>query len=199
MSRRRVTARWLGAALATALGLGGCSTGPDAVDQQAGGDFHYVGATTSGHLIPIPDRKSAGNATAPYLRGGATFQLSSLKGKVAVLNYWATWCPPCVIETPEYDKVYRSVKATGVQFVGIDVKETNKSKAEAFVADNDISYPMVYDEIGRTALQLGRVPMAGLPATVLIDRQGRVAAVYVGPQTGADLEPVLKTLAAETG
>ena len=205
MSRRRVAATRVpvtraaaAGGLAVSLVLSGCTGGSGAVDQQANGEFRYVGATASGHLIAPADRKPAGNATAPYLTGG-TFELASLKGRVGVLNYWATWCPPCVVETPEFDKISRSLDPADVQFVGIDVKESDRSPVTAFVADNKISYPIVYDEIARTALKLGKLPMAGLPDTVLIDRQGRVAAVYVGIQTAADIEPAIKTLAAETG
>lgn len=186
------------AGVCAAVAVSGC-TGTDAVDPQAGGDFRYVGATARGHVIPMPERKRTGDVTAPYLSGGGTFRLSSLKGQVVVLNYWATWCPPCITETPGFDRIYRSLKAKKVAFVGVDVKEASPSKAQAFVADNHISYPMVFDEIGRTALQLGKVPLMSLPATVVIDRAGRVAAVYAGPQLAGDLTPALTTLAAETG
>lgn len=182
-----------------ALALSGCSGGTNAVDQQANGQFRYVGATARGHLIAAADRKAAGNATAPYLSGTQTFSLHALKGQVVVLNYWATWCAPCVVETPQFDRIYRSMKSEGVQFVGVDVKETSRSPAQAFVADNDITYPIVFDEIGRTALQLGKVPMAGLPSTVVIDRAGKVAAVYLGPLAPGDLKPMLTTLVAESG
>lgn len=186
------------AALSACALLTGCSGGSDAVDQSSGGQYRYVGATAKGKIIEIAKRKPAGNATADYLDGTDKFSLASQRGKVVALNFWASWCPPCVIETPELDKLYRSVKSQGVEFVGMTVKDPNKSAVRAFVADNKISYPVVYDETAKTALQLGKLPLAAaLPDTVLIDRQGRVAAVYVGPVTQGDLKPVLTALANE--
>lgn len=182
---------------AGALVLSGCSGGDNAVDQTAGGQFRYVGATARGKTIPVRERKSAGNAGAPYLDGNGEFRLSGLKGRVVVLNYWATYCGPCVTESPAFDKIYRATKAQGVTFVGIDVKEVSRSKAKAFVTDNDISYPIVYDQTAKTALQLGRVPASSLPSTIVIDRQGRVAAVYVGAVQTGDLTPVLTSLVGE--
>ncbi len=192
---RRLTAVLAVAVMAL---VAGCTGGTDAVDTNANGQFRYVGATKRGTLIDAPKRKLAGDVHADYLKGSGTgrFKLSQAKGKVVVLNYWATWCPPCVVETPALDKLYRSIKAGGVEFVGIGVKDTD-SHLSAFVRDNAISYPMLSDPNAKTALQLGRIPTFSLPSTVIIDRQGRVAAVYVGPVLDGDLQPVLSTLSAE--
>ena len=114
------------------------------------------------------------------------------------MNFWATWCSPCVTETPQFDSMYRSYKSKGVTFVGIDTKESSRSAPRAFVKDNDISYPIVFDEPGKIATEMGNVPLQGLPTTVLVDKHGKVAAVYLGPLTPKDLEPAVNKLAAET-
>ena len=198
MSVRRVRAGLGAAVTVAALGLTGCSGGSDAVDPTNGGQFHYVGATKNGTLIPAASRKVAGNATAALLDGSKRFSLTAERGKVVVLNFWATWCGPCAVETPQLDRLYRKVKAPDMQFVGLAVKDTSKSAVRSFVHDNAISFPIAYDETAKSALQLGRLPLTGLPDTVVVDKQGRVAAVYVGPVTPGDLQPVLTTLAAET-
>lgn len=198
MTVRRVSTLFGAVLTAGALVLTGCTGGSNAVDQTNGGQYRYVGATKSGTLIPIDKRKVAGNARADLLDGKGKFSLSAERGKVVVLNLWATWCPPCRIETPQFDALYRQLKSPTLQFVGLTVKDVNKSGVQSFVQDNDISYPIVYDEIGRTALQLGKLPVVGLPDTVVVDKQGRVAAVYVGPLTPGDLKPVLASLAKET-
>ena len=182
----------------TGLGLllGACAGGSNSVDQSAGGDFRYVGATTKGHTIPLADRKLAGNASAPYLDGTKKFTLDSMRGQVVVLNYWASWCDPCRTETPGLEKTYTATKADGVAFVGVDVKD-EKSGAASFVKQHGVTYPIVFDEIAKTALQLGRVPTFALPSTVVIDRSGRVAAVYSGPVQQGDLQPVVTALARE--
>jgi thiol-disulfide isomerase/thioredoxin len=192
MKHRRI----LGLVLATALLGSACSGGTDAVDQSAGGQYRYVGATPKGKTIAEAKRKPAGPATGTLLDGGG-WTLNSLKGQVVVLNYWATWCAPCRIETPNLQKVYTAWKPKGVTFVGIDVKEANRSPVQAFVKDNAVTYPVVFDEGAKTALQIGHLPLQGLPNTVVIDKQGRVAAVYVGNVLPADLEPVLASLTTE--
>jgi thiol-disulfide isomerase/thioredoxin len=193
MKRRRIL---LGLVLATALLGSACSGGTDAVDQTAGGQYRYVGATAKGKTIAEAKRKVAGPATGAFL-GGGDWTLKSLKGQVVVLNYWATWCAPCRIETPNLQRVYITWKPKGVAFVGIDVKEANRSPVQAFVKDNAVTYPIVFDEGAKTALQIGHLPLQGLPNTVVIDKHGRVAAVYVGNVLPADLEPVLASLTAE--
>ena len=193
MKRRRIL---LGLVLATALLSSACSGGTDAVDQTAGGQYRYVGATPKGKTIAEAKRKPAGRATGTLLGGGG-WTLKSLNGQVVVLNYWATWCAPCRIETPNLQRVYTAWKPKGVTFVGIDVKEADRSPVRAFVKDNAVTYPIVFDEGAKTALQIGHLPLQGLPNTVVIDKQGRVAAVYVGNVLPADLEPVLASLTAE--
>lgn len=159
--------------------------------------FRYVGATKVGTLIPVAKRKVAGPVNAELLAGKGTFVLTAQRGRVVVLNFWATWCLPCVIETPQFDALYRQLKSPTLQFVGLTVKDVNKSTVQSFVHDNDISYPIVYDQMGKTALQLGKLPLVGLPDTVVVDKRGRVAAIYVGPLTPGDLKPVLTSLTNE--
>ena len=186
----------LAALTAIGLSLSACSGGSNSVDQSAGGDFRYVGATTKGHTIPLAERKKAGNATAPYLNSTKKFTLDSMRGQVVVLNYWASWCNPCRTETPGLERTYTATKGQGVMFVGVDVKD-EKSSASSFVRQHAVTYPIVFDEIAKTALQLGKVPTFALPSTVVIDRQGKVAAVYSGPVQQGDLQPVVTALARE--
>jgi peroxiredoxin len=186
------------AAIATALVvlIAGCS-GKNAVDQSAGGQFRFVSGTSLGKVIPAADRKKAGAFTDELLDGG-TYRLADQAGKVVVINFWATWCGPCTTETPQFDAVYRANQAKGVTFLGVDTKETSRDAARAFVHDNAITYPIVWDEPGQTAVALGKVPALSLPFTVLVDRQQRVAAVYLHVLTAKDLQPVVDTLAAES-
>ena len=182
-------------ALATVT-LTGCSGGKNAVDQGANTEFRYVQANKQGTLIAEAKRKLAGPLAGGLLRGG-DYQLSADRGKIVVLNFFASWCGPCQNETPQFDAVYRERKASGVQFVGLDVKDPSKSASQAWLENKQVSFPVVYDEPGKTALQLGDLPLAGLPATVVVDRQGRVSAVYVGPVLPKDLTNALDQLAKE--
>ena len=184
------------AVLALVIMLAGCGVGKDAVDQSGVKPYRYHGTNTVGSLIAVTARKPAGPVSGTLI-GGGSYQLSKDRGKVVVLNFFASWCGPCQVETPQFDSVYRSRKADGVQFVGLDVKDPSKSGSQAWLQAKQVSYPVVYDEPGKTAIQLGDVPLNGLPATVLIDKQGRVAAVYAQEVFAKDLEPVLTKLAGE--
>ena len=183
-------------ALLTGL-LTGCGVGKNAVDQTANNQFRYPGGNPKGTVIALGQRKQAGPVAGSLIDGGG-YQLSQDRGKVVVLNFFASWCAPCQVETPQFDSIYRSRKDAGVQFVGLDVKDPSKSGVRSWLAAKQITFPVVYDEPGKTALQLGDVPLATLPATVLIDKQGRVAAVYTQEVFAKDLEPVLNQLVGET-
>jgi len=183
---RTSTTAVLGTALSVTVALAACSGGKNAVDQNSGNQFRYVQGTSKGTVIHAAERKAAG-----------TYSLAADRGKVVVLNFLASWCGPCQDETPQFDALYRQRKASGVQFVGLDVKDPSRSASQAWIKDKDITFPVVYDEAARSALQLGDVPLAALPSTVVIDKQGRVAAVYISVLLPKDLEPVLDTLTKE--
>src|SRR6266516_1782114 len=188
------------ALLATLVVVGtACSTGTDAVDQSAGGQFRFPGATPAGKTIAVANRKAVGTVSGELL-GGGTFDLAAQKGKVVVLNFWSSYCGPCRTESPNFDAIYRAMKADGVEFVGLDVKEVNRDAPESFIRDFKITYPSVWDPKAKTALQLGKLPVstAGLPWTAIVDRQQRVAAVYVGEVLPADVKPALTSLLAES-
>ena len=197
--RRHSLGRWVAgiaaAAVVATLVMTSCSGGSNAVDQGTG-SYRFVSGTGLGRDIPVASRKPVGAVTGSLLNGGS-YALASDAGKVVVMNFWATWCGPCTTETPQFDSVYRQYQSKGVTFVGIDTKETNRDAPRAFVKDNNISYPIVFDEQGQAAIELGKIPSQSLPFTVLIDKHGRVAAVYLRVLSPADLTPVLNQLVAE--
>jgi thiol-disulfide isomerase/thioredoxin len=172
------------------LTLTGCSS-----NTVSSNHFTFHTATALGQTYPQAQRKLAEPVTGTLLNG-AKYQLADDLGKVVVVNFWATWCPPCVVETPQLQIVYQAYQAKGVAIVGVDTDDAPEDNAQAFVADNKITFPIVYDEKSQIALQLGDLPIQGLPFTVLVDKQGKVAAVYQEPVTPKDLEPVLNSLLA---
>ena len=190
--RIKTTAR----ALLLVAVVSGCSTAD--VDQSTPGQrYAFDGATPSGQVVPPSDR-----AVAPSFDGelldGSLFDSSDLDGKVAVINFWGSWCAPCRVETPELQDVYADVRDDGVEFLGVDVKD-ERQLAQAFLSDVGAEYPSLFDPRGEVALAFRGFPANVVPSTILLDRQGRVAAVYTGAITGEDLRSALDPLIEETG
>ena len=101
---------------------------------------------------------------------GNKVSLSALRGKVVVVNFWATWCPPCRTEMPSMERLYRELKGSGLALLAVDVKENKKQVAD-FIRDFGLSFPALLDTDGRVSRSYGTV---GLPNTYLIDRKGRL-------------------------
>jgi thiol-disulfide isomerase/thioredoxin len=192
--RPRRAAAVVATVLAAVVVLTACGTGHDAVNATSAGQYRFVSATSQGRVISVAQRKPAGDLRGTLIGGGG-YRLSEHRGRVVLVNFWASWCAPCVLESPMLETVYQQLSGSGIDFVGIDIKDEQQA-AQSFITDKQMTYPMVYDEPAKTALQLG-IPAGGLPVTVLIDRAGRVAAVYVGPVQQADIQPALRQLAAE--
>jgi thiol-disulfide isomerase/thioredoxin len=176
-----------------ALLLAACSSGSSG----SGDTYSFSGAQKFGTLIPVADRKPVPQFGGSLLTHG-TYNLAAYKGKAIVVNFWGTWCGPCTVETPTFQKVYDAYKNKDVSFVGIDIKDGTRDAPRSFVRDSHITYPIVYDETGETALRMGNIRVQATPFTVLLDKQHRVAGVYVGPLTAKDLEPMLNKLVAGT-
>lgn len=175
--------------------LAGCSTGSDAVDVSNGGEFRFVAGTPDGEVIDEGDRASAPAFTGELL-DGTDFDSSSLSGDIVVINFWGSWCAPCRVETPEFQEVYADVSADEVSFLGINVRD-DRQLAQAFLDDNAITYPSVFDPRSEIALAFRDYPANAIPSTIVLDRDGRVAAVYVAVVDGDELRRVIETLDGE--
>jgi thiol-disulfide isomerase/thioredoxin len=120
------------------------------------------------------------------------------KGKVVVLNVWGQWCGPCRTEITQLEQVYQATRDRGVAFLGIDVRDNNIDAARDFVIDRGVTFPSIYDPAMRTLIAFGgRYPTTVIPSTVVLDRQHRVAAVFLRELLASDLQPVVERLAAE--
>lgn len=177
--------------VAAAVVLSGCTS-----SGSNDGTFTFHGAQTVGTMIKASDRRPVHDFSGSLLNGG-TYRLTQDDGKVTVVNFWGVWCPPCRVETPQFGLIYNAYKSKGATFVGIDVKEASRDQPRSFVQENDIRYPIVYDEDGETAVRLGNIPTQAMPFTVVLDKQHRVAAVYFVRLSPKDIEPVLNKLLAE--
>lgn len=184
------------AASAIAL-VAGCSTGTDAVAQ--GGTFQFVSPGGKTDIFYEPDeRGTIGELSGPDLMTeGKTTSLSDYDGDVVVLNVWGQWCGPCRGEADDLEDVYEATKSLGVEFLGINVRDESQTAAQDFVVSNNVSYSSIYDPPMRTLNALGGVPTSVIPTTVVLDRQHRVAAVFLREMLAEDLQPVVERVAAE--
>jgi cytochrome c biogenesis protein CcmG/thiol:disulfide interchange protein DsbE len=135
--------------------------------------------------------------TAPafaFIMDGRPMQLSDLRGKVVVLNFWASWCPPCVEETPALNRLQARIAQRGGMVLGISVNE-DEADYTKFLKEQSVSFPTYRDAARKINLEYGTTIF---PETYIIDRRGRIARKVIGPQqwdTGenyAFLEALLK-------
>jgi len=112
----------------------------------------------------------------PSLAGGEV-DLRSQRGKVVVLNFWATWCPPCVAEMPSLERLHRALSPEGLSVVTVSTDE-DEADLRRFVSEHALTLPVLKDPGGRVA---GEYRTTGYPETFVLDREGRLLEHVVGP------------------
>lgn len=122
--------------------------------------------------------------TLPDLNGKAS-SLSDFRGKWVVVNYWATWCPPCLTEIPELVNFHEDNQANNAVVLGVNFEEIDSTTLKQFVDDYFINYPVLRERPGRESV-MGEIP--GLPTTFLVSPQGEIVARQVGGVTAALIE-----------
>jgi len=129
----------------------------------------------------------------PLAAGAPSRLLSDLKGKVVLLNFWATWCPPCRLEIPSIAALGKALKGEAFEIAAVSVGEERKTVAD-FVAAEKLSFPVYLDRSGKLGAEFGA---RSIPTTYILDREGRIVAGYVGSRQydGPETVEALKELA----
>lgn len=125
---------------------------------------------------------------------GKTVKLSDYRGQKVILNFWATWCPPCREEIPDMVKFYENYKDKGIVILGVNLTTAERSPGGVpqFLKDYNISYPVLMDEKGDVGDRQYNVN--AIPTTYILDSNGKITEVITGPMTYTSMETVTKNI-----
>lgn len=147
-----------------------------------------------GALIGVSERAALQPSYVVTTRDGRVLTEDSLRGRVVLVNVWATWCAPCRVEMPALQQLADAYAAEGVVVLGLSVDRGPAADVDAFLAEREIRYPVaIVDD--RTVAAFGGV--RGYPTSLLLDRDGVVRHAVVGPIGPLTLRPALRRLLAE--
>ena len=138
----------------------------------------------------LPDLGEAPTWTLAQI-DGTSLASSAFAGKVVVVDFWATWCPPCREEIPGYIEMQRELEAAGVVIVGISLDQAGPGVVKTFAEKFGINYPLVMGD-SKVVEAFGGIE--AIPTTFLIDREGKVRHRKVGSMSRADYEPLVRSL-----
>ncbi len=148
--------------------------------------FHQ--ATLVGH--DGPDFSLSLVANGADLGGdGQALSMGQLRGRAVVLDFWATWCPPCRMEAPIVDQVARRWRDRGVVVVGVDTDTPDQGDPREFALSHGLSYPIVHDVAGQATRLYG---IENLPTLVILSPAGKIVAVRTGVTDDTEIERLLK-------
>ncbi|MBF0192289.1 MAG: TlpA family protein disulfide reductase [Magnetococcales bacterium] len=148
-------------------------------------------------MVSVVHAEEAGGLNTPLTTtNGKTMRLTDLKGKVVLVNFWATWCPPCLEEIPALVQLQTQYADRGLVVVGIDYMEKADAKRlNQFIDEQGINYPVVMGDMKTlqgVAKTLGGV--FALPVTKVLDRNGKVAASHIGGLNFAEMKKLVEPL-----
>ncbi|MEU8822021.1 TlpA disulfide reductase family protein [Streptomyces sp. NPDC048636] len=194
IATRRATVLATGAAVAalalTACGSGGASGGSS--------DTKFVQGKGGVDTVPRSKRTDAPELSGETL-ADKRLDVADYKGKIVVLNVWGSWCAPCRAEAPNLAKVAKETKRDGVEFVGINTRDNDRAPARRFEKSFGVEYPSLYDPMGKLMLRFpkGSLNPQAIPSTIVLDRDGKIAARTLTALSEERLRTMLDPLIAE--
>jgi peroxiredoxin len=169
----------VGFAVVALLAVSACSSKSAASTGDAGASTKLYAAGS----------RSAAPAVSGSLLGGGTFDLSAQRGHVVVVNFWESYCAPCRVEAADLESLSQT---SGAVFIGVNVND-DQDKASAYVEAHKITYPSIFDPGGRVMLAFRDVPMTSVPSTIVIDPDGKVAAIHLDSVSSAELSAMIES------
>ena len=143
-------------------------------------------------LLDLRERVQQENGFTLTSLDGKTYTLEGLKGKIVLLNFWATWCPPCRKEMPDMEKLYRTYEKNGLTVIA--VSDEDRETVVNFLAKNNYSFPIALDPGRKVNLAFS---VEGIPKSFIFDREGRLAAQAIDMRTEAQFMELLKLAGLE--
>lgn len=183
-------------AVAATLTLSACSG--DGNKAGGGGNTNFVTGTGGISTVAKGERTAAPKLDGTAL-DGKSLDVADYKGKVVVLNVWGSWCGPCRAEAKHFAKVSEETADQGVQFIGINTRDPQKAAAVNFEKDFGVTYPSFFDPTGKLILRFpkGTLNPVAIPSTVVIDRDGKIAARTLQALDAENLRKMIDPLIAE--
>lgn len=138
----------------------------------------YPADTMTANQIPAPQEGFLAPDFKLPAHGGGIISLGDLLGQPLVINFWASWCPPCRSEMPAMQRVHEEFQDQGLVILGINAANQDRMiDAIDFAEQNDLTFPIIFDTGGRTSLDY---KVRSLPTTFFVDRKGRIQEIIVG-------------------
>ncbi|WP_319477504.1 TlpA disulfide reductase family protein [Marispirochaeta aestuarii] len=154
--------------------------------------FYRLGFGVPPQPIDAPDFR------VPDLKGKEV-SLSSFRGKVVLLNFWATWCPPCRAEMPAMEELYQELKDEGFTILAVSARDTRetKEKVDEYIAREGYTFPVIFD--GTSSAIPGFYRTGSIPTSYIINKEGQVIARLVGAYewNGSEITALLRDLSSE--
>ncbi|MGW2224892.1 TlpA family protein disulfide reductase [Streptomyces formicae] len=181
----------VGALVLTACGSGGTSGGS--------GNTNFVAGSDGIATAKKADRKPLPELDGETLEGKHLDLAKAYKGKILVINVWGSWCAPCRAEAPNFVKVAADTKDKGVEFVGINTRDPERGPAIQFEKAHKITYPSLHDSTGKLLLRFpqGSMNPNFIPSTLVVDRDGKIAARSQQPLNEEKLRKMIDPVLAE--
>ncbi|GAA2265885.1 hypothetical protein GCM10010145_35160 [Streptomyces ruber] len=195
-TRRGRAALLAAGAAVLALAVSACSSGGTS---GGGGGTGFVTSSEGIATVKKGERTAAPDLSGQTLEGEQLDVFSEYKGKVVVLNVWGSWCAPCRAEAPNLVTVSEDLADQGVQFVGINTRDTSTGPAIAFEKEYEVTFPSLYDPTGKLMLRFekGTLNPQAIPSTLVIDRDGKVAARSLQALSESKLRKMIEPVLAE--